>query len=528
MASAQMLSSKTGALSGTSINKPAPFKAQRVMINSRPRTVVVKAAQAPNELVLKTFGALAAAQLALLPVAAPAMADLLPKTATSQAARDKLNAKTSALPSLKKTAENAGEAISGDVDIVQGAKDAANALDNATGGDLAGQAKSTAKKATNKASGALPSNPAKDLANKASSALPSNPARDFANRAKSAGDKAKAAVSSNPAKDFANRAKAAVRDAIPTSGSAVFDTQLLQKDVSQVLQQKTAANAKQLGAKAKSAVADVPSPADFANKAKKVANKATGSIPNPSDFGNKAKQAANKASGSIPNPSDFTKQANKAKSQVKKATSDFPNPARDFANAAKAAKAKVNNTSLNLPVAAPVYDYSALQTDVGFLGFGNKAKQAVQSKVSDAKDQAGSIADKAGDVRGNVGDLADKAGSVASKAGDVGGNVGAIADKAGSVGDKVAETADKAASGNSFNIFDAGSVKEAQKTLKQNVENAAAERSDPAERVFPIGKPGETQEDNAERIRIQSENGATAMGDARAPTSIGEGTDSGN
>ena len=50
-------------------------------------------------------------------LAGPAMADLLPKTATSESARKALNAKTSALPSLKQTAENAGEALSGDVDL---------------------------------------------------------------------------------------------------------------------------------------------------------------------------------------------------------------------------------------------------------------------------------------------------------------------------------------------------------------------------------------------------------------------------
>ncbi len=45
------------------------------------------------------------------------LADLLPKTATSESAREELNAKTSNLPSLKQTAENAGEALSGDVDL---------------------------------------------------------------------------------------------------------------------------------------------------------------------------------------------------------------------------------------------------------------------------------------------------------------------------------------------------------------------------------------------------------------------------
>ena len=46
----------------------------------------------------------------------------------------------------------------------------------------------------------------------------------------------------------------------------------------------------------------------------------------------------------------------------------------------------------------------------------------------------------------------------------------------------------------SFNIFDSGSVQNARETLKANVEKAANEARDPAERVFPIGRPGETQE----------------------------------
>jgi hypothetical protein len=50
------------------------------------------------------------------------MADLLPKTATSESARKALNAKTSNLPSLKQTAENAGEALSGNVDLQSNVK----------------------------------------------------------------------------------------------------------------------------------------------------------------------------------------------------------------------------------------------------------------------------------------------------------------------------------------------------------------------------------------------------------------------
>jgi hypothetical protein len=54
---------------------------------------------------------------------------------------------------------------------------------------------------------------------------------------------------------------------------------------------------------------------------------------------------------------------------------------------------------------------------------------------------------------------------------------------------------------NSFSIFDANSVNEARQKLKSNIDEAVNQKSDPAERVASIGKPGESQEANAERIR---------------------------
>ena len=75
---------------------------------------------------------------------------------------------------------------------------------------------------------------------------------------------------------------------------------------------------------------------------------------------------------------------------------------------AKKAKAKLTNTSgLQLPVsAAPsLYDYSALQKDVGFFGFGDKAKKAASkagSVAQDVKSNASSVADKASDVADQV------------------------------------------------------------------------------------------------------------------------------
>ncbi len=83
------------------------------------------------------------------------------------------------------------------------------------------------------------------------------------------------------------------------------------------------------------------------------------------------------------------------------------------ATQAKKAKSKVTNNplqQLQLPVvAAPsLYDYSTLQTDVGFFGFGKKA-----DKVAD---KAGSVAQ---DVKANASSVTDKASAVADKASDV-------------------------------------------------------------------------------------------------------------
>ena len=80
---------------------------------------------------------------------------------------------------------------------------------------------------------------------------------------------------------------------------------------------------------------------------------------------------------------------------------------------AKKAKSKVTNNplqQLNLPVvAAPsLYDYSTLQKDVGFFGFGKKAEKVA--------DKAGSVAQ---DVKANASSVTDKASSVADKASDV-------------------------------------------------------------------------------------------------------------
>ena len=74
---------------------------------------------------------------------------------------------------------------------------------------------------------------------------------------------------------------------------------------------------------------------------------------------------------------------------------------------AKKAKAKATNTGIQLPVAAApsVFDYSTLQKDVGFFGFGDKAKKAASkasSVADDVKGSASSVADKASDIAETV------------------------------------------------------------------------------------------------------------------------------
>jgi vacuolar-type H+-ATPase subunit H len=147
-----------------------------------------------------------------------------------------------------------------------------------------------------------------------------------------------------------------------------------------------------------------------------------------------------------------------------------------------------------------------LQKQVLF-GFGEKKKveqkaEKVASKASDAADTAASKVSDAADTK------------VASKASDA---VDSAASKVSDAADTAASKADEATP-NSFSIFDADSVNDARQKLKENIEEAVNTKEDPAERVVSVGKPGESQEDNAERIRREAENGPTTGGDARAPT----------
>jgi hypothetical protein len=252
--------------------------------------------------------------------------------------------------------------------------------------------------------------------------------------------------------------------------------------------------------------------AEFANKSKSVANKAKGAaVPNPIDaLSANAKSVTQDAKASVNGagvPDPLKSLQSKAKSAAKSVGN---NPAQDFANKGKSAVAKakpaVNKAKANVSNPAREFalnaekakkklpfgtiDYTGLQQNVLF-GIGEKKAQKAVSKASDV-----------------AGDVANKAGDVANKA-----DVGNVADKAGDVAKKVDENTP-----NSFSIFDAGSVNEARQKLKSNIDEAVNQKSDPAERVASIGKPGESQEANAERIRREAENGNVAGGDARAPT----------
>jgi hypothetical protein len=264
--------------------------------------------------------------------------------------------------------------------------------------------------------------------------------------------------------------------------------------------------------------------AEFANKSKSVANKAkSAAVPNPLDAlqanTKSAVQDAKATVNSVPDP------LKNLQSKAKSATKNVGNPAQDFANKGKKtvaqakpafnkAKANVSNPAREFALQAEkakkklplgTIDYTGLQQNVLF-GIGEKKAQKVASKAADV---AGDAANKVGGVSG----VADKASEAASKVGGVGGAV----DKAGDAAETAAKKVDETTT-NSFSIFDAGSVDEARQKLKANIDEAVNQKSDPAERVASIGKPGESQEANAERIRREAENANTPGGDARAPT----------
>lgn len=212
------------------------------------------------------------------------------------------------------------------------------------------------------------------------------------------------------------------------------------------------------------------------NDAKAVANKV--GTPDPvKDLANKTKASVKRVS----NPAQ--EYANKADKAVKKVTGRnnvpqsinkaFENPAKEFARKSEEARKKALKS---LPLGS--LGFSNLQQNVLF-GFGEK-------KVEKAADNvAGDVKQAAGDAEG------------AAK--------------------NVAKEADKATP-DSFSIFDASSVDDLRSKLKKNVADAVNTKDDPAEQVVSVGKPGETQEENAERIRREAENGPVDGGDARAPT----------
>jgi len=125
---------------------------------SRTVAAVQDGHRGPSKGAMGLFGALAAVQIALLPVSGPALAgpldSLLPKSATSQSARDDLNRKTSGLPSLKETGK---DLVGGGDPIGAGsAKDIGKKIDqNTPNVDLKSNPKDLAQKAAGKASNAV-------------------------------------------------------------------------------------------------------------------------------------------------------------------------------------------------------------------------------------------------------------------------------------------------------------------------------------------------------------------------------------
>lgn len=292
-----------------------------------------------------------------------------------------------------------------------------------------------------------------------------DPAQKAADKGREVADNVAKAAPSNPARDFANRAKQAV-SANP-SAFAVGD-----------IGQKAIDKTKSVAARAK-AVGAPDAATTLAEKTKSAARDAKASlgpngVPDPvKDLQNKAK----KATKQVANPAkEFAAKAQKnvkkapavAKPQVNKAKAAIANPAKEFVRKAEQAKNKAPS------LLAIGFDTEGLQKNVLF-GFGEKK---VKQAASDAKDAAGDVKQAAGDVA-----------------------------------QKVDENTPS-----SFSIFDADSVNDAKNKLRENLDAAVSQQSDPAQRVASVGKPGETQEENAERIRREAENGAPAGGDARAPT----------
>ncbi|DBA68528.1 TPA: hypothetical protein ACH3X2_013593 [Trebouxia sp. C0005] len=163
-ANTMIMASSQSMLAGRSASAK-PFSGQaikptRAVALPRSRAYVVKAVakddhQGPSKLALGLFGALAAAQLALLPAGPAEAFNLFPKTATSQAARDKLNKKTDDLP----TVAEAGKELVGGSDPIgaNNPKDVGKAVDKATPDvDLTKNPKSLGKDLAKGAKNALP------------------------------------------------------------------------------------------------------------------------------------------------------------------------------------------------------------------------------------------------------------------------------------------------------------------------------------------------------------------------------------
>ncbi|KAL3160607.1 hypothetical protein ABBQ32_010538 [Trebouxia sp. C0010 RCD-2024] len=292
-----------------------PIKPARAVAVPRSRSHVVKASaqdetKGPSKIALGLFGALAAAQLALIPGPAEAFS-LFPKTALSQTARDQLNKKTDNLPTL---AETGKELVGGGDPIgANSPKDLGKAIDKATPDvDLTKNPKSLRQDAVRGAKNALP-----DV-----SAVPTR--EEIIANAKAKGNKG------------GSVAKKASKGGNPLSG---IGTNLPQAGGAPKKASKAASN---LGSKASKtankAAAKTPSAKDIQSKL----GKPLGTLGLAKELANKPKELANSAKVNTPN----------ADSLASKAKAALPSkPAGDL-------KSKVKNTP-SATIGLPTFELSA-------------------------------------------------------------------------------------------------------------------------------------------------------------------------
>ncbi|KAL0024543.1 hypothetical protein WJX79_004557 [Trebouxia sp. C0005] len=368
------------------------IKPTRAVALPRSRAYVVKAvAKGPSKLALGLFGALAAAQLALLPAGPAEAFNLFPKTATSQAARDKLNKKTDDLP----TVAEAGKELVGGSDPIgaNNPKDVGKAVDKATPDvDLTKNPKSLGK----------------DLAKGAKNALPdvsAVPTREeiIANAKK--GRSAAGSVASKAKKGGGNPLSGVSN---PLSGGG--DPKKAGKSVAS----KASKTASKAGAKIPSSseiqkklsgpLGALPNPKDLANKAKvntpnadNLASKAKASLPKPpSDLKNKIKSTPSATMGLSFELADLQGQNNQSE--------NYPSPGKGY----QAGKPSETIGAIPDKITSPLD--SSMLPDPSTAGQQAPGASAGISKASeiDAPD-FGKAAKKAGDVADSLPNPAEKA-----------------------------------------------------------------------------------------------------------------------